>query len=173
MDCDMNGFTVSRDFSITQENCQRAKILTSPSQIQQRKEAVYMKQKDHYYKLLQLYNNKTHDYVFNKRCENKLIDIIVANFCLTLTLNDSLVTATQLPTGVNITFKQVCNSLTLNLLMSKKSTILLPEAQAFVRVRSESSVSCDKRTFKNIPFRKDDLIARMVELATRDVNERF
>ena len=123
--------------------------------------------------MLQLYQNETKDYVFNKKCENKLVDIMMEYNNIQQRVHTSNVTAIPLPTGMNVDFKEVCNGLTLEFLLSKKSTILLPEARAFVRVRSDTVVIRGKRTFKNIPTLKDDLLARMIELIDHSVHPRF
>ena len=75
-DRDMNGFIVERDFGVSQENRQRAKVLSSPQQIIERRNVLYNKQLIRYNKLQQLYDNKTKDFIMNKRCEHKLVDIM-------------------------------------------------------------------------------------------------
>ena len=158
MDKDMNGFTVACNFTISQENRQRAKILSSPTQVQERREVIYAKQMMQYERLVSLYDAETKDYVLNKRCEDKLVDIAVS-CCRPMSHADhSSFTVTPLPTDVNLNFKEACNGLTLGMVLSKKSLILLPEARAFIRVRSDSSVVRGKRSFKNIPSLKDDML---------------
>ena len=132
-DQDMNGVTVTRDFTISQKNRQRAKILSSTIQVQERKEIIYQKQLTQYHKLVQLYDSETKDYVNNRRCENKLMDIVqqYKNQSLHLSLVD--IPANPLPSDLNNSFIDTCSGLTAKLLLANKSVILLCEAKAFFR----------------------------------------
>ena len=69
--------------------------------------------------------------------------------------------------------KSACNGLTLSMVMSNKASILLSEAKAFVKVRSVASVSKGKRSFKNIPTLKNDLLKKVVDMIDCDVHPRF
>ena len=172
LDRDMNGFTVSRDLSINQENRQRAKILSSPTQIREQQLVVYEKQKEHYLKLIQLYKNETKDCVNNKKCENKLVNIMLQYNCI-LNPSSSVDLAILSPTFTTSTFKEVCCNMTIDLLMSKKLCILLHEDRAFVKVCSKTFVVHGKRTFKNMSVLKDDMLQRVIELINEDLNPRF
>ena len=161
-DRDMNGIPVLRDFAITQENRQQAKILLSPKQIEEWKIVLYQKKLICYLKMKQLYDTETQDYVLNKRCENKLMDI-VATYRRQLA-HSSLATTTvnPLPVMMNVSFKETCTGITLDLVLANKSTILLPEAQAFVKVRCDRVVVRGRRVFRNIPQLKNDILAKVV-----------
>ena len=172
-DRDMNGFTVSRVFGITQENRQRAKVLSSTRQIAERKQVIYQKKLDHYQKCLQLYQSETKDYVLNKRCENKLVDIITSYKHQLARSSLSINEVTPLPVNVNMTVKETCNGLTLEVVLAKKSIILIPEARAFVKVRSNAAIVHGRRSFQNIPLLKDDILEKVVEMLIHDVNERY
>lgn len=169
----MNGFIVERRFGVNQENRQRAKILSSSQQIKDRKNVLYMKQLNRYERLQHLYDGETKDFVMNKRCENKLVDIWCKHFHRCNNMTSNAVTGAPSHVNVNTGFKDTCNGLTLPIIMANKSSILLPEVKAFIRVRSDANVICRKRTIQNIPSLKDDALARMFQLLNREVNVRY
>ena len=73
-DTDSRGNTISRDFDIGKENCQRAKILSSAVQREAReklKESIEMKKKE---KSLDLSNDEMKRHSLNIECEKRMID---------------------------------------------------------------------------------------------------
>ena len=172
-DRDMNGFTVERDFTISQENRQRAKILSSSAQVNERKRLLFQKQMVEYRKAQQLYDSETKDYVMNKRCKNKLVDIALKYYMAVNRSTQITSTVSPLLANMNRSFRDVCNGLTLDLIICNKSSILLHEAKAFVKVRSTAVVNRGRRTYKNIPLLKDDLLLRVFELLQHPVYPRY
>lgn len=69
--------------SICQENCQRAKILSSKAQIMERRKLVFSKKTDQYCKDKVKYNAKSMEYELSVVCEQRLctmIDKMVPDF---------------------------------------------------------------------------------------------
>ena len=173
VDRDMNGFAVERNFGVNQENRQRSKILSSPRQIAERRMLLHSMKMEQYQRLKRLYDEETKDYVFNRRCENKLMDIMTDFRSRMATSAGASATVTPSHIPMNSSFTSVCNGLTLDIIMSNKAAILLPEARAFVKVRSAAVVNRGKRTFRNIPTLKVDLLNKLFEMINCDVSTRF
>ena len=69
----MNGDVLNRDVSISQENRQRSKILSSNAQIQERVDLLFQKKMDRYTKLLALYTAEQKIHSQNTICEEKIV----------------------------------------------------------------------------------------------------
>ena len=74
-DSDVDGLSVEINFTVSQENCQHAKVLSSKKQIMERRELIYSKKMARQNKEKSKYDAETKDYQLNSLCEQKLYNI--------------------------------------------------------------------------------------------------
>ena len=72
-DSDSNGDRVNRDFGISKENCQRAKVLSSKAQRLERLELVKQMKELEIEKQVNLFRYEQKKYILNKECEDRLV----------------------------------------------------------------------------------------------------
>ena len=134
-DLNLFGEVVEKNCTISQENCQRAKILSSPCQIAERKRLVFEKKMEQYQKMIILYDMETKEFDLNASCESKLVQIYLEHLhCVTTTPSES-----ESSTGDSEgsrAFRDISNNITVEMICSKKKCIYAVEARAFLRVRS-------------------------------------
>ena len=164
-DRNLEGEIVPKNHGISQENRQRAKILSSPSQIEERRKLVYEKRKTSYKKQKQLYDTESDEYDRNRSCTMKIFDIMANHKISTGVIEEDQVSS--------FTFMEMCSNITVDILTQNKKYILNAEAKSFIRVRSEVSLVRGRLTYKNIPDRKEDVLKRLVQIIGKPIRSRF
>ena len=168
-DKDFNGNVVNRDVPIRQENRQRAKCLTCPTQIQERIDALFQIKLDTYKKKKKLYETEKEIYNKNEETEKLLVSIYTTwknketNTNNLPTINETIVTSFQYLRG-KITYDIIKDSL---------SKLHNDKLKDFVHTRSERSVSKGgKVTYLNVPNNKKDLVDKLLEMHTTACKDR-
>ena len=82
LDRDSVGTIVTRDFGISKENCQRAKVLSCDIQRKARQDLRKEVQKIQYEKLVDLYEDEQKRYDLNQVCESKIVARVTIRFRL-------------------------------------------------------------------------------------------
>lgn len=181
-DCDFEGVSIDKDFTVSQENRQRAKVLSSKKQIMERRKLIHSKKMALYNKEKSKYNAETKEYQLNNQCEQKILKIF--NECMTSAApSDPTVvpadnSSNKVRNTVNVpmsytSFQSVRDLVTPDMILCNKKSILSAEAKAFVRVRSEVELVRGRLAYKNVPNRKDTLLDKLVAMVTCTVNERY
>ena len=156
-DMDTHGNVVERDMSITQENRQRAKSLSSQYQIDERRNSIFEKRMIIYNKEEKMFKSEEEIYNNNEECEKR----IVALFKKEINTEDDL------------SFDQVSQLLTYTMMQKFGNDILKKYITSFIKVRSQTSLQGYKIIYKNIPKLKPDLIQKLWELRSEAVNKRL
>ena len=181
-DSDFDGVEIDKDFTVSQENRQRAKVLSSKKQIQERRKLIYSKKMAQYQKDKSKFDAESKDYDLNKICEQKLFRMISKsmNHQDTATLNMASGSASTIPTSSShpisstfTDFDSVKSHISLDLLLSQKKYILSPEAKAFVRVRSNVEIVRGRLNYKDVPDRKEELLRKVVAMVMYPVKTRY
>ena len=165
MDRDLNGATVEKCFGVSQENRQRAKILSSEMQILERRKLIHSKRLDLYKKQKSLYDTESKEYQLNKKCEAKILEIMAE-----IKTRDENISCADSHT---MNFVDMTKGITYNIVMEKKKSILCNEAKAFLKVRSNVNLVRGRLAYQNIPKRKDDILRKLVSVIDQPVRERF
>ena len=178
-DTNYSGAIVSRDFSISNENRQRSKCLTSEVQIQERKAIVLESKMVEFEKKLRLYENEDKEYERNKLCEMKLMALYDEHSHQQQNHgnHNTSTTISNLSTHNEehlVSFPCVSDRLTYNMMKEYKGKInmLKCDIKSFVRVRSDRTVRNGKITYLHIPDLKDDLLKKLIELRNTDIKEK-
>ena len=164
-DCNLEGDIVTKTHGISQENRQRAKILSSPCQIEERKKLIYEKQMVSYQKKKNLYDAESNKYDMNQRCMSKLFDIMAEYKVKKGILNEQ-----QIP---SMSFDTMCHDITFDIVNINKKFILSAEAKSFIKVRSVVALTRGRLTYKNVPDLKEDVLRRLVEMISYLVKGRY
>ena len=72
-----------------------------------------------------------------------------------------------------MTFHDISEDITYDILQMNKKHILSAEAKAFIRVRSERYMSRGYLTYRDVPALKDDVFTKLVSIRSAPVKERF
>ena len=162
-DTKLDGTIVEKQFSISQENRQRAKIISSLFQIAERNQLIYTKRTNEYLKQKQLYNTETDEYSRNRICKEKLVEIILQ----TAEGND-------LNSSSGVVFADIVDLITLNMLKKHQKMLLNNVAKSFIRVRvGEAHMHRGRLTYRNVPSNKSDVLLKLFEVIQCPVRERF
>ena len=149
---DSKGQEVQRNSSISQENCQQAKILSSDAQIAERRSLVYARKYETYGLQKKLYDRESNEYRLNGVCELKLLEIIQSSSA--------------------VTNHGVLGDLTYDMLKDANVKVLCTELRAFVRVRSRVTIRQSSITYIDVPSKKAELQLKVVELRSVEVCDR-
>ena len=74
-DCDSKGEIVNRDFDISRENCQRAKVLSAQTQRNERIALIKNIQEAEREKQISLFDTETKKYELNDICEKRIVNM--------------------------------------------------------------------------------------------------
>ena len=158
--------------NIALENRQRAKVLSSPVQIQACETVIMKKKQILYQKQMAVYKKETKMYEMNECCEMKLIELMNAANRSTI---DNNTMSSSSNGGHNFhSFLSAKTNIDINLFSLKgTSKIINKELAAFIKVRSVCHLQGNTLTFKDIPNRRDKLLGRLVQLRDTDVRPRM
>ena len=117
-DVNLDGSVVERRNGISQENRQRAKVLSLVTQICERRRLLHTKRVQAYTKKLQLFECESHEYELNKICEDKLVRIY--NEWLIANNNDNERSTTEL-SSVTSSFTAINDKITPEMIQQKQS----------------------------------------------------
>ena len=160
----LNGDIVNRDVGISQENRQRAKILTSPTQIQERLDLIHQKKMNKYYQLMSLYMAEEKIHSGNIECETKIASLFLAYWNATIT-NASVNNDNNTPMlNINSSYSAIADRLTYDWVLSCKSSLTKNNLDCFVKARSEPRIRSGKLSYINIPKNKPELFEKLWEL---------
>ena len=162
----MDGSVDDRCISISRENRQRAKILSSRHQIIERRTLLHEKRMDVYRKQVRIFQLERDVYRLNSVCEQKLVTIWKDY----ATNNQISIPTTNQET---ISFDGVREVITYDMIMARKSYICSEEAKSFLRVRSNAFVNRGRITYHGIPTLKGDVLRKVAELLNATVNDRL
>ena len=178
-DTNIYGTTINREFTITNENRQRSKCLTSETQIQERLSKVLKAKLVVYHKKMNLYENEEKEYERNKVCEKKLIDLYneyinKENQALVNNSNTPTTSTSPIQSEHAQSFSSLLNKLTYPMVKDHngRTNILKCNMKSFVRVCSERTVKNGKITYLNVPELKDDLLKKLIELSNLEPNNK-
>ena len=158
-----DGESVERCFGITQENRQRAKVLSAKVQIEERIDAIFHKRMATFKKQLQLYENECKEYRTNKECEDTIVD----EYKKFVTQQGLDVSNPVLTSNTNVEYCVIANRLTYEIIGTFQSELKAKTIKSFVRVRSEINIrGGGKVTYLAVPNTKSALVTKMIELRT-------
>ena len=164
-DRDLNGVAVEKSFGVSQENRQRAKILSSKTQIYKRKKLVYNKKLEQYRKELALFKNEVKEYALNAKCKSKLLGIMVDIKTGEGSLSEDDIHS--------MTFESVRGDIMMDILNTRKKSILCNEGKAFVKVQSKRQFVTGRLAYEDVPERKDDVLQKMVVVINSAVKDKY
>ena len=172
VDKNHKGEPVLRNMNISLENRQRAKVLSSPVQIEARQLIVDDKKRQHYLRQKAVFDKEQQLYEMNDQCERKLVRLIVekdtSERVKNETSNDTLHRNIE-----TIPYSTVMDKIQPSMLESRtESKILNKDMVSFIKVRSVCMIRGLTQTYKDIPTRRDKLIARLIELRQVEVKPR-
>ena len=165
----LDGSVEDRSMSISRENRQRAKILSSKNQIIARRKLVHEKRMAEYNKQLKLYQNENDLYEMNKKCEEKLLRMMKMH----MTKQHNVKASKPSTNHETLTFDDVCEGLTYAIVEGNKSQIRSEEAKSFVRVRSKVNMQRGRLAYHGVPTLKDEVLRRLVDLKESMVYKRL
>ena len=178
-DRDANGELVSRDFTISCENCQRAKILSSDVQCQERLELMKEVQKKEKEKLTTLIDEETKKYSLNEECEKRIVDtyeaVVSSQANLTNKTNNEQQENRQRPS-----FNDIKSSLSKehlgdhNLKGISKLQPNVDHLKAFIQVRHKITAYRGKHpVYKSVSgIKRDKLITMCLNIKTHSVQSK-
>ena len=115
-----------------------------------------------------LYDAECKEYEMNSECENMLCTIYILD---TETVGIGGVQTTG--ESQSLTFSNMADSLTYNLVKNHESKILKKFLNAFVRVRSDAILTGGRIQYKNVPKGKAALLTKLVELRNNMIRPRL
>ena len=168
IDRNYKGVPFCRDMNIALENRQRAKVLSSPVQIEACNAVVAKKKLIHYQKQKAVFDKEANTYMMNEKCEIKLLELVnMANGIRSD--NVTAINSSEEELLYN-SFSQVKGKINIELFNLKDAPkIINKEIIAFVKVRSVCHLRGTKLTYKDILNRRDKLLIRLVELRNTTV----
>ena len=178
IDTNCHGQLISRDFTVVNENRQRAKVLSSEVQIQERKNVVFEARMVVYRKKLGQFEAEDKDYETNRVCEMKLMALYDED-CYKRRMRSESNTNTSILATNNIdhheTFSCMSDRLTYVMITQYrgKINIVRSDMKAFVRVRSKRIIRRGKATYVGVPDLKKDLLVKLVDIRNHTLNKRL
>ena len=166
-DTNYNGTIASRNMNISNENRQRAKVLSSNVQMQERNDMLYQKRYDIYQKQKDFFDKEQQDYKLNAICEQKLLQMVRDH--------DHLANQSRLIRTIpdTIQFSDLSNNINCEILNRYGKSLKQVEVKAFVRVRSEVTQKGYRISYLNVPTLKSDLIEKVIELKNAKPRQPF
>ena len=178
-DSDCHGRIIHRDFTISNENRQRAKCLNSTTQIEERRSLVVAARMAVYKKKLGLHEAEQKEYNNNKVCELKLLSLYNDHICKLQLRKEMENTTASIPSThkehIHTLFSSMSDRITYKIVKEYKGkdNILKCDLKAFVRVRSERMVRNGKVTYQNVSDRKEELLVQLIEMRNAAVKQRI
>ena len=173
-DLNSSGDVVDRDVDVKQENRQRSKTLTSPFQIQARRDQVFNKKMLIFKGQEKLYKVEEEEHRLNRICERKLVRAYIES---TRTNQDENSNADPTPLTdadeLLPPFNQVASNITYDNAGKNANKILKDVLRAFVRVRSKMVTKGSRITYHDVPTRKDALIHKAFAISHKEPNLRL
>ena len=171
-DCNSRGVVVERPNSIQLKNCHRAKVLSSPVQIRERRHLLDTKRMKEFRSKEKCFNIEDKEYEMNSQCECKFVAILhsVANG---VPYNNDLVESLK-----DVAYDTVSNGLTVDVLSHHKEKVYKDEFRAFLRVRAARSICGDRINFSNVLSKNKEVLidrcveCRLVPIKTRLIEQR-
>ena len=162
-DINSHDVIVDKPECITQENRHRAKILSSESQIKERRKLVDTQHLNHYLQQKRLYETERKVIVENDKFEKNITKLIQQQ-----RTNDNGILHDAYPLGGNVirptvTYRDIHHLVTQDFVDSNKKSFSVVALLSFVKIRAKRSIRGGKLTFFDIPKGKERLLVRFFE----------
>ena len=169
-DTKLDGSFVTKDATISQENRQHAKVLSSQFQINERKKLIHSKKMKQFQKQTQLYDSETAEYECNHLCEQKLLKL----FLNTSSDNNHVHDLTNSSAEEPYTFSSICGMITDEMIQNNHKCLLNNEMKSFIQVRvGEPNVCRGRLSYRNVLSNKSDVVVKLMEVIAYPVTERY
>ena len=168
-----DGDLVNRDVGIQLENRQRAKVLTSDTQIKERANHLHGLKMIQHNKSMRVFKAEDKIYEENRECEAKILWSYKKDKQEETRISNVENEGNEIPDAIHITnFGDIRDHLTYNGLSAYKHGLSKSEMLSFVQVRSKTKMRGNRISYLNVPKNRPELFEALWKLHNAETKPR-